>query len=229
MKKPELSPFLIIISIVTIGLGSVPPVFADEGHVGDIQYSILFESQFQQLHGKEWELLKGQEVPWDSELRSFWTDSHLPDGRGVFLRSANHGRPRTEGNPEGTLPMGRYQTDVMVSHRHTVGPTRGGSTFISRGKGDCELQHGIHTGGCFHDNGAAGITRDTLHMSHEGGSETRPRNITVNVFVKIKESPKEAPELVAKAEWSPEQITELLNKPEFKNALADALQNFRKK
>ena len=161
MRKQALSPFLLILSIFIGQFGSINSSLADDSHVGDIRYSILSENDFTKLHGNEWEMLRGQPVPNDSELREYWGNGNLPDARGVFLRSANHDRPHNEGNPDGTLPIGSYQTDVMVSHRHTVGPTGGGYTFISRGKGACELHHGLDKGGYFHDNGATGITRDT--------------------------------------------------------------------
>jgi len=52
-------------------LDTVTSVLADDGHVGDIRYSILSDDQFRRLHGIEWELLQGQPVPGDSELREY--------------------------------------------------------------------------------------------------------------------------------------------------------------
>src|SRR4051812_23414297 len=116
MKK-SINSVLLICSVSLLSFVSTS-VMANDGRIGDIRYSILSENQSQQLHSKDWELLRGQEVPWNSELKNFWRDPHLPDARGVFLRSANHGRPRNEGNPEGALPIGEYRTDEIVMHSH---------------------------------------------------------------------------------------------------------------
>ncbi len=232
MRKQVLSPFLLILSLF-INLTSV---LADDGRVGDIQYSILSEKQLQELHGKEWELLRGQEVPSDSELKNFWTEAHLPDARGVFLRMANHGRPRDEGNPDGHLPIGTYRGDIFKRHDHsgwtgedTPDHTHGHSHPGLYGNGGYD--NGSKAGAIWHGAQTQGAsTRHKHSIPHDGGEETRPRNITVNAFIKIKETPKAtpAPRAEVQTQWTQEQITQLLNMPEFKNALADALQNARK-
>lgn len=211
-------------------------VLANDGRVGDIRYSILSEEQFQELHGKDWELLRGQEVPFDSALRNFWRESHLPDARGVFLRGSNHGRPRKEGNPEGTLTIGTYQSDSFKRHNHS-GKTGEDTPDHTHGHshpgvyGDGGYARGDNRGGAYHQAETRGAsTRHRHSIQSEGDAETRPRNITVNVFIKIKETqvPSNLSKTDQKLEWTPEQIATLMNTPEFQNSLSDALQNLRK-
>jgi len=171
--------------------------------VGDIRHSILSEDQFRRLHGTEWELLQGQPVPEDSELREYWEDKNLPDARGVFLRCANHGRNRSEGNPEGTLPVGCYQEDEFKSHSHQHRKIQAGDNkFQSRGGN-------AHWLGEFEE----------VESSPAGGSETRPRNITVNAFVKARES---AP-ANHQTQISEESVAHLFQSAEFLRALREAV------
>lgn len=220
MKK-ALSPLWLFLSALIVQFGSVTSSLANDGHVGEIRYSMLSEDQFRRLYGTEWEILRGQAVPQDSELRDYWVSENLPDARGVFLRSANHGRPRHEGNPEGTLPIGTYRGDSFKSHSHDdkghghghdfhIPTTHGiGGSAPGRGAG-----HGWHTEGL----------RGSIHTGHAqieptGDAETRPRNITVNTFVKMRES---AP-VVQKAPISAEWVTRLFESPEFLRALREAI------
>ncbi|MFZ9595363.1 MAG: hypothetical protein ACO3A2_04730 [Bdellovibrionia bacterium] len=205
-------------------------VLANDGRVGDIRYSILSEEQFQELHGKDWELLRGQEVPFDSALKNFWRDSHLPDARGVFLRGSNHGRPRKEGNPEGHLPIGQYQSDTFKKHDHGGG-NHHHQSFLELTASRNSDGRQMNTAAYFPPRHQPIQTNNSgAIIKAEGDAETRPRNITVNVFIKIKETqvPSNLSKTDQKLEWTPEQIATLMNTPEFQNSLSDALQNLRK-
>ncbi len=221
MRKPIFSQWLLILSIVIS-----QSVLAGEGRVGDIQYSILTENQFQQLHGPEWELLRGQTLPLDSELRDFWANSHLPDARGVFLRCSNHGRTRHEGNPDGNLAIGVQQQDQFQLHKH------GGGNHNHQI--ECEHNASRACGGTcntmalgYHHRSLPSTFSANI-ITAEGGPETRPRCITVNAFIKIKETPEDpAPRVEAQVQWTQEQVANFLNTPQFKNALTHAVQNAR--
>jgi hypothetical protein len=193
---------------------------ADDSHVGDIRYSILSEDQFIRLHGAEWEPLGGQAVRGDSELREYWGDRNLPDARGVFLRSANHHQDASIGNPDGDVGIGHYQKDQIASHTHLV--HMDGNLFISRPRAQCEMKNGLDAGGYFADGPHSGVARHHAPQpAHFGGTETRPRNITVNTFVKVRES---APAL-NRPEISAEWVTQLFSSTEFIRHLREAMTN----
>jgi hypothetical protein len=176
---------------------------ADDSHVGDIRYSILSKDQFIRLHGGDWDLLRGQAVPVDSELREYWGDRNLPNANGVFLRSANHDQEASIGNPDGNVGIGHYQKDQFASHSHRHGKMKAGDNkFQSRGGN-------AHWLGEFEE----------VESSQAGGIETRPRNITVNTFVKIRES---APAL-NRPEISTELVTQLFRSTEFLGSLREAI------
>ena len=162
----------------------------DTGNLGEIRQSILSVEDFQRIYGVGWVLMAGQPVE-DSDLfrERLWTSSTLPDARGIFLRSANHGRANETGNPAGNLPLGEYQADQVIRHVHQITGPEGGRFFVSTAKDSCELRIGLTGGTNFADLGGClkGITRD--FPTPFGGSETRPRNIIVNTFIKINRTP----------------------------------------
>jgi hypothetical protein len=213
-------------------LGASTSALAD-GHVGDIQYSLLSEKDFQQLHGKEWEVMRGQKVPWDSELRNLWNRPHLPDARGVFLRSAHFDRPSVEGNPESSNSCGDSQMDEIKSHTHQ---DSGHGHGCEVNLGSCN-NTGSNPGPAQGSGG--GWKNSPLHghahtgyasIQPTGERETRPRCIIVNTFIKIRATPQEAstPQVGVKAQASQQQITELFNRTEFKSAFAKAFADARK-
>jgi hypothetical protein len=101
-----------------------------------------------------------------SKYASITGTSVIPDGRGQFLRGKNNGRGDGQENPAGDLIIGTQQTDEFKSHFHSMA-------------------------GSFLNNGLAGGGQGVLTQSgatntgDTGGLETRPKNITVNFFIKI--------------------------------------------
>ncbi len=219
MGKQIFILFLLTLSILIGQFGFIHSSSADESHVGDIRYSILSEAQFRRLHGAEWEILRGQPVPHDSELREYWGDRNLPDARGVFLRSANNGRRRSEGNPEGHLPIGSYRGDTFKSHNHNdrghdhghnfhIGTTHGiGGAGAARGGGHGWLTEGVR----------GSVQQGYAHIQHTGDVETRPRNVTVNTFIKVRESTPRIHEIEISAEF----VTRLFQSAEFLRAVRE--------
>ena len=174
--------------VLFLVLGVVSRAQAGEGHVGEIRYSLLTPEQFQGAYGKEWELMQGQDIPDDSELLPLWGQSKVPDSRGVFLRCSNERRSKETGNPDGDLRVGMYQADTFKTHDHGGGDHSHTVGFNADGgrnnHGDCkdtvtswhERKHGFHT------------SSSGKIIKPEGGDETRPRCITINAFVKMRES-----------------------------------------
>lgn len=210
MGKKILSPFILIL-ISQIGL--VTSGLADDSHVGDIRYSILSEDQFRTLHGTEWELLQGQPVPGDSELIEYWGNRNLPDARGVFLRSRNHNRDRNQGCTAGDLECGAYQADQIKNHGHTVSFYR----IDSNSDGPHRSRWGTSLNG--HAFSCPGAVDNHWTADPTGGSETRPRNIIVNTFIKVRENAPARPQTQISAEW----VARLFSSPEFLRALTQAV------
>jgi len=138
--------------------------------VGTIVASLLEETQFQAQPniGRLWVLARGQSAA-GSRYAAITGRTSLPDLRGVFLRSGNADLSEQEranrGNPE-NKKLGEYQADAFKTHHHSnMNP--GGVDGNRSGRQDAWY------------GGGAGSTGAT------GEAETRPRNVTVNYFVKI--------------------------------------------
>lgn len=145
--------------------------------LGDVKYSLLSLSKFQQANGRGWVLMQGQNkaalgITTESSVFDYYDSSNelvdtLPDARGLFFRGKNNGRSADSWqDPGGERLLGSKQVDDFKSHTHSyvhrsAGPNRSDGTVDWASLG----------------NGTTGAT---------GGDETRPRNIAVNIFVKVK-------------------------------------------
>ena len=138
------------------------------GRLGEIRYSILSPLQFQNEYGTEWILLNGSSII-GSDLHKKYDWTKLPDARGIFLRSKQNGRSDGLGNPDGDLDLGQYQKDIFERHTHVPN---------TRNRG----QPGTHAWVFASD----GDHRQTdLNPANAGGNETRPKSITVNIYIKV--------------------------------------------
>ncbi len=145
--------------------------------LGDVKYSILSPAKFQQINGTGWVLMTDStksSLGITTEISVFdYLDSanesttNLPDGRGVFLRSKNNSRSDGKQDPGGERALGSYQLDDIIAHSH--------------GYAAPDLKTTTGTGG---DDGS---TKPVAKMTATtGGAETRPRNIVVNTYIKVK-------------------------------------------
>jgi hypothetical protein len=138
--------------------------------VGDVVSSLLAEAQFQVIRGNGWVLADGRSVA-GSQYQVITGASTIPDLRGVFLRGRNDGGSaagaRNDGNqnPDGTLPLGTFQGDMFASHNH-------GSFAVSGLAGSYSYQAGPYP-------------VNNTATTAAGGNETRPKNVTVNFFIRI--------------------------------------------
>lgn len=93
-------------------------------------------------------------------------NSNIPDLRGMFLRGLNEGRVDGKEDPEGTgRTAGSFQADTLKSHSHLEN--------LASGNG------GVHSGGSY------GVINQ-VQTGKTGGAETRPRNMAIFWYVKVK-------------------------------------------
>jgi hypothetical protein len=144
------------------------------GCVGDIQQSILTESQFQSLRGEDWVLMDGRNVE-GSRYHTFTGEEDIPDARGTYLRSKDNGRGL---DPNGDPNLGTYQEDQFQGHRHEIRERTG------FGSGPNSVGTVASSTGGF----ANTLTRAATTLNDGAprtGPETRPKSTIVNTFIKI--------------------------------------------
>ena len=214
-------PSFLFILILSFFLFNSPPSSADEGHIGEIRYSILTEPQFQEIYGPEWELMKGQVIPRDSDLLHLGGRPQVPDARGLFLRGCNHDRTGefTDSDHRG-LAVGATQQDSFKLHNHGGGSHRHELHFeytASRNPhGGCrntmaEYEHF----GVRHTQPSGDI------ITPMGGSETRPKNLTVNIFIKLREGERAGEQENLRV--TPELIRAVIQHPEFRESMEETI------
>ena len=156
------------------GFGAFSGMISDPNPVGTIIHSMLTLAQFQSIYGTNWVLADGSATT-NSMYSLITGNNNVPDMRGMTLRGKNNGRADGNQNPDGDSQLGTYQADMYGRHTH---PTY--------------LEPSItQTGGYFaawrasNVNGWTDITSNGGGPQNSGGNETRMKNITVNIFIKI--------------------------------------------
>lgn len=138
----------------------------DQGRVGDIIQSMLTEEQFIAENGAGWVLADGRSVV--GSKYATLIGASIPDMRGQFLRGKNNGRNDGNENPDGEVNPGTFQTSYV-----------GEITGLRQGNVS-QYSTGGNTAGLFYWTG--GVNNGYTYRS---GQETRPKNVTVNFFIKI--------------------------------------------
>ena len=142
--------------------------------IGSVKQSMLDEATFQSIHGTGWVLMDGRDLSVTNPGSAYETltgQSTLPDARGQFLRGKNNSRNDGNEDPDGERAIGSYQADEFATHTHQH--VRYGQT--------------TSTGGFAIPPQGANPTPQFGTTTEAGGNETRPKNITVNIFIKINE------------------------------------------
>jgi hypothetical protein len=158
------------------------------GQVGDVVDSVLDEATFQSVRGPGWTLMDGKSIVGSRlALLTGWTN--LPDSRGRYRRMKDHGAGV---NPDGDLAIGALQADRtkipttpfttgVESATHTHGQTeaRGGTggTFLSATQVATTSGNNVQTG--------TQSANHTHTVTGGGDSETRPKSVTMNTYIKI--------------------------------------------
>ncbi|NAY93506.1 hypothetical protein GTQ34_16485 [Muricauda sp. JGD-17] len=138
--------------------------------IGEIVASMMTKAQFYDEYGDGWMLADGSPAPLDSPYRLHIGDS-IPDLRGVFLRGKNHGQDSIKGNPE-KKDLGEFQEDAIKRHTH--------QTKVLRDVPKNSLTPNVSAYPYrAHKDEKTGENED-------GAEETRPKNVTVNYFIRVK-------------------------------------------
>ena len=141
-------------------------------NIGDIKHSLLTESEFQSLNGTCWKLMQGQNIS-GSDLAQHTGGrlNNLPDARNRFLRNADGTTSAGLGSAQAQDWKGFYMNNtVRNGSNYTHGP-------IYMGKSTNSYIGNLFTGYWAGPAAAIGMQWD--------GSEIRPQNLSVNMFVKI--------------------------------------------
>jgi len=164
--------------------------------IGMIQYSILTETQIQDVYGDGWILMDGRSVS-GSKYEQLTGNSNIPDVRGKFLRGYD---------PTGTTDLdgaGRTLGDAQAEKTKLPNTDFGVSTG-NESAGHTHSRwftYGFHTTGwnnpMYGNPGStpaagswttAGNNSAHTHSASSwsgGDDETRPKNVCVNAFIKI--------------------------------------------
>lgn len=145
---------------------------------------MLSELQFQNLNGSCWVQMKGQDVI-GSDYASISGENRVPNADGIFLR--------TSGGDAGVLAQIQEEeikshTHLQNAHEHLNGyPRANGYNYASAG-----ALNGTTTGGNTYVSKEAGVypsryayTTKTVATNQNSGGESRPKNLTINSFIKI--------------------------------------------
>lgn len=158
--------------------------------VGSIIESMLTEAQFHSQLGisTTWVLADGRNVA-GSLYNSVTGSTTIPDLRGVFRRGKNNGRADGNQNPDGDVALGTLQTSANLAHIHALtdpGHTHSITSYLSGGTtgGTNQVLRGpinVATAGTATTNS----NNVGLSVQSAGISESRPTNVTTNVFIRI--------------------------------------------
>ena len=154
--------------------------------VGSIVPSMLNENQFKAQVGdpstfssssSKWTLADGRAIP-GSAYSTVTSQPNAPDLRGMFLRGLNVGRSDGKQDPEGgSRSIGHYQADMVITHNHK----NGSYDRLMKADGYSTMGGGV-------DNTFNGLEVNLYNsaiIQPYGGTETRPKNIAVNYYIRI--------------------------------------------
>ncbi|MBN1578663.1 MAG: hypothetical protein JW913_19015 [Chitinispirillaceae bacterium] len=139
--------------------------------IGTIIGSMLNPEQFKQFFPGDsslWKLADSSIA--SAEFFAATGKSNIPDLRGVFLRGINGGKSGAFSDPDGEREAGSAQADAFKSHTHSLRQYTSGATNTG-------------TWGVL-DNTDRGYSATSTGSI--GGPETRPKNVAVYWYVKVK-------------------------------------------
>jgi hypothetical protein len=164
--------------------GAVNSILSSLLPVGSVMHAMLTEAQFQAQASTKWVLADGRNIT-GSTYHQVSGFTNVPDLRGVFARGRNFNRDTDFGNSLGDLGVNTYRTDWLQLHTHQLDmPGPATPTYIRETSSVTE-----GTGTIQKDEGSeyklVPVTLTNAPLPVSADDETRPRNVTVNIFFKI--------------------------------------------
>ena len=182
------------------------------GAVGDVKYSVLNPAQFAAVNGDCWVPFDGRSLADNAQLRQITGWTNLPDVGGTFLRAQEFpGSPdRDPGRTSGSA-IASVQAEELKSHGHNVSDPghshgAGGQLYIypllfnifgniTMATGNDQRINTLTTTNSVsyppttinlnpHSSGNSNSTTG-ISISNSGGSETRPVNTNLWVYIRI--------------------------------------------
>jgi hypothetical protein len=170
--------YLIIIVLIAgplIVYGFMRQEVKSTGMIGDIRYSILPPDKFDSINGKGWILLDGRDIK-GSDLQIGGNVNEIPDARGMFIRGLN--LKRTDGKQDPfdiehsrERLAGEYEEDAFKAHHHPLSFAPATGQVINTTENN------------FYNEFVG--RKDKIIIKDDGGTETRPKNIALFIYIKI--------------------------------------------
>ena len=145
--------------------------------IGNLQWSVLTEEQFQARRGTNWILCDGRDVT-GSDYDTLTGNTTIPDGRGKFTRGLDNGAGIDIGRV-----MATEQTDQNDDHTHRNGYRSAENGSLTAG-GRWNVRSTSIFGLQF-DNNLNNSVSNTVGTSGNEGEDFRPINTCLNLFVKV--------------------------------------------
>lgn len=150
---------------------------------------MLDEATFQSIHGTGWVLMDGRDVTGsDYDTIVFGgIGGNIPDARGQFLRGKNNTRSDGNEDPDGERGLGDFQVDKLQGHRHEMWVDNDLGAGFTNGGQRLHRADAPRTGAAGTGDYIRALTPDGTNGTPRPGIETRPKNIAINIFIKINE------------------------------------------
>jgi hypothetical protein len=176
-----------LLLVVLIGAAMRSEPQSERIPIGTVIYSLLDEQAFRAANGDGWRLLSSTEDVSNTDLCTRANVCSLPDGRGVFIRGMNLNRDGATGDPDGARVVRSYQADVLKNHHHYLNHDIWVATqWNGLGWGSRGGEHPV-----YEEHRQGGDTNPQWLEAHDvvggAGPETRPRNIALYIYVKVKQ------------------------------------------
>lgn len=157
--------------------------------IGSVKQSMLDEATFQSIHGTGWVLMDGRDVTGsDYDTIVFGgIGGNIPDARGQFLRGKNNTRSDGNEDPDGERGLGDFQVDKLQGHRHEMWVDNDLGAGFTNGGQRLHRADAPRTGAAGTGDYIRALTPDGTNGTPRPGIETRPKNIAINIFIKINE------------------------------------------
>lgn len=168
-------------------MASLTPRFekGNQMPIGTSIQSMLTEAQFQAANGSGWILADGRSVS-GSRYATLTGNSTVPDCRGEFIRGLDNGRGVDSGRVKGSAQANATAPNGLATvnggaHIHSAA---GYNSNASAGNGTYPASMNSHSATNMSISNMVDSGGTHSH-SITGDSETRPRNIAMNIFIKI--------------------------------------------